>query len=82
MSQGVPLLRYPWARRGSLGQYIPGAAHGAGRVRLVIADEGFAQAADMHIDRALVDVGCEAACNFDSPKCWTPIDSPSPNSGA
>src|SRR4051812_14531601 len=35
---------------------ITGAVHGADRIVVVAAIERFAQAADMHVDRALVDI--------------------------
>src|SRR3954451_24662442 len=37
-------------------QRIAGAAHGANRVLLAVRVEQFAQAADMHVDGALVDI--------------------------
>src|SRR5882757_934342 len=41
-------------------QRIAGAAHGADRVLLAAGIEQFAQAADMHIDGALVDIDVAA----------------------
>src|ERR1700687_3616197 len=55
---GRPQLLLPL--RNPVVQRVAGAAHGADRILLAAGIEQFAQAADMHVDGALVDIDIAA----------------------